>query len=327
MTRKERVKLAVQHKETDVVPYHVRFMYIDPIAERLGDPNIEDSFGNHFSFFRPRFAYKDENDGFNKEMGAPFDGVRTGQGTYINEDNIDEYKLADPKEDKYWENYDEILERDKDRFQFFDISGSMYERAFSLRGMQQILEDMMLEKDFANKLYDRILEMDLAFLEAGLKKPVDAVRFGDDWGTQHSMIMPPYIWREFIKPRMKVMFEYCRKAGKITMLHSCGNIVEIMPELIEIGLDIYETMQPEAMDVFKVKEEFGKDLSFWGGVSMQQVLAYGTPQDVTDEINLKCEKLGKGGGYICGPSHAVTVDVPIENNIAMINAMRYQKHA
>jgi len=243
MTRKERVRLAAEHKEADIVPYYIRFMAPGPIAKHLNDDNFEESFGNHFGIFRPRFSEMSAA-GIPSEFGVPFDATRTGQGTYINEDNLYSFPFPDVNDDKYWAGYDEMLVKMKDRYQFFDISGTMFERAYSLRGYQQTLEDMMLDKDFINKLFDRILEFDLAFLEKGLKRPVDGVRFGDDWGTQKNMLIPPDIWRELIKPRMKVLFETCRKAGKTTLLHSCGNIEEVIPDLIEIGLTILEPMQP-----------------------------------------------------------------------------------
>jgi len=249
----------------------------------------------------------------------------TGQKTFIDEANLYSFPFPDPHDERLFEGIDENLARHSDRYAFFDLSATMFERAFSLRGFQQVLEDMYLNPEFLHKLFDRILEFDLACLEKGLAYPVDGVRFGDDWGTQNGLLMSPASWREFLKPRMKILIERCRKAGKTVMLHSCGNITDIIPDLIEIGLTIYETFQPEAMDVRKIKEEYGKDLSFWGGVSMQKVLAYGTPEEVVAEIEQKCELLGKDGGYICGPSHTVTVDVPLKNTLAMMQTLKNQK--
>jgi uroporphyrinogen decarboxylase len=136
--------------------------------------------------------------------------------------------------------------------------------------------------------------------------------------------MGPAYWRKYIKPRMKTMFERVRNAGKKVLHHSCGDIHEILPDLIEIGLDVYQTFQPEIYDIKKIKKEYGKDLAFWGGISTQTLLPYASVDEVKRVINETISILGENGGYIAAPTHAVPYDVPPENIVAMIEAFQNQ---
>ena len=116
-----------------------------------------------------------------------------------------------------------------DTFRVADVGYSLFERAWTLRGMENVLMDMVTEPAFANELMDAVMEYEIGLIGEILEYDVDGFLFGDDWGQQKGLIMGPAYWREYIKPRMKVMFEKVKKAGKIVMLHSCGDIYEIFP--------------------------------------------------------------------------------------------------
>jgi uroporphyrinogen decarboxylase len=219
---------------------------------------------------------------------------------------------------------EQVLATAGDRFIGAGIGFSLFERAWSLHGMENVLMDMLVEPAFLDELFEAILEHNLQVLDVICQYPLDFIYFGDDWGQQRGTIMGPENWRRFIKPRLRQMYAYARKKGFMIVQHSCGDVHELFPDLIEIGLDCYQTFQPEIYDVEKVKQEFGADLSFWGGISTQQVLARGKPDDVRRETIRMMQIMSRGGGYIAAPTHAVPGDVPPENIMAMVDVFLNQ---
>ena len=216
------------------------------------------------------------------------------------------------------------LERCRDSYTYWSIGFCLYERAWSLRGMEGFLIDMVASPGFAHELLDRICAVNLDLIAQACKHPIDCVRFGDDWGAQHGLIMGPDLWREFIKPRMARMIDACHSQGKTVFLHSDGDILDIIPDLIEIGLDILNPVQPDVMDIYSVKREFGSKLTFLGGVSVQNLLPNGSADEVRREIRQLIRVVGAGGGFIVSPTHILGPDIPIENVAAMIDEFVHQ---
>jgi uroporphyrinogen decarboxylase len=185
------------------------------------------------------------------------------------------------------------------------------------------LVDMLERPEFVENLLDAIVEHNLIRIRKALKFPIDAVYFGDDYGMQTGLIMGLDHWRRFFKPRLARMFAPVRDAGKYVFLHSCGCVVDLFDDLLEIGLNAFNPFQPEVMDVFAVKREYHGRLAFHGGMSIQKVLPFGTVDDVRDAATALLEA-GADGGYIFSPSHSVPPDVPPENLIAMMDVVRSQ---
>jgi uroporphyrinogen decarboxylase len=175
------------------------------------------------------------------------------------------------------------------------------------------------------RLFDRICDYFLTLVEVALEYDVDAVYFGDDWGQQKCLIMGPEKWRRFIKPRMARLYRRVKEKGKYVIQHSCGDCYEILPDLIEIGLDCYQTFQPEIYDIAEVKRRYGGRLAFWGAVSTQQVLARCSAREVQREIVRVVNILRPGGGLIIAPTHALPFDVPPENVLAMAEVFQNQE--
>ena len=136
--------------------------------------------------------------------------------------------------------------------------------------------------------------------------------------------MGPRLWRRFIKPRVAAMYARAKAAGKYIMQHSCGAIQELFPDLIDIGLDIFNTFQPEVMDVDYCKREYGHHLTFYGGISTQQVLPRVGPEELKVHIREMIARIGVDGGYIVAPTHAIPRDVPPENIVAFIDVVKNQ---
>jgi uroporphyrinogen decarboxylase len=151
---------------------------------------------------------------------------------------------------------------------------------------------------------------------------VDGGYFGDDYGAQKGMLFSPRTWRSLFKPRLRRMFAVFREAGLPVILHSDGDIAQILPDLVEIGLTTLNPVQPEVLDIRWLKQTFGDQLAFYGGISTQTVLPFGTPADVRIAAETARRLLaGDGTGLLLAPSHRMTADIPVKNVVAMLEFM------
>ena len=153
---------------------------------------------------------------------------------------------------------------------------------------------------------------------------IDILWIGDDYGTQNGLLMSPEKWRKLFLPKLKTMCQLGHKHGAKVMLHCCGSTRPLWPALIKAGVDIYQTVQPEAkdMDPAALKEQFGSEICFHGTISIQKTLPFGTARQVADEVRLRIETVGKNGGLIVAPAHNTQPDTPIENILALYEEVR-----
>ncbi len=332
MTRRERVYAAIEGAQTDLIPYQIDVTsgFALKLQEKTGCNDVEEYLGNHLS--KAKYKKNRKLDG-GKELdlfGVTWmeDPAHGDVGIIcdhpIKEPSLAHYTFPDVQRD-FALNLCKKLEIDsRDTFRMFLITMNYYERAWSLRGMENILTDMLMNTVFVEELLDHILNHHLELLDTVLDYDFDAVYIGDDWGQQKGLIMGPPLWRKFIKPGMSKMFEKIKGRGKYVCLHSCGDIRDILPDLVDMGLDIYNTIQPEIYDLNKLKNEYGQHLTFYGGISTQQFLPYASAEEV-GEVTRKVKKImGKKGGYILAPTHSVTDDIPVENVMAMV-AVAHEK--
>lgn len=202
------------------------------------------------------------------------------------------------------------------------IYGSHFEKANNCRGIENFLADMSINKDFAKKLLSGIIDRNMIMIENLLYyDEVDGILLGSDWGSQQDLLMSPKVWNELIAPGEQREYDLIKSQNKDVWIHSCGNIEKIMPRLIEMGVDVLNPVQPECMDIEMIKKEFGA-LTFWGGISTQQTLPYGTPDEVRAEVDEVIGILGNGGGYITAPAQEIQDDVPFENIVALVEAAK-----
>lgn len=336
MTRKERVLKALNHQETDFIPYFVEFteQEADNMAAFLKIKNYEEDWGLHLHYIQywgwpTERADKPEHfvDDFGVEWnrsGADKDIGMVDHPMFPDVDEEIEYKFPQVDESRLRGEYENLVASKGDKFCMAGFGFSMFERSWSLMGMESVLMRMLVDPESLEKLYDDICEYNLKLIEIALEYDIDGVYFGDDWGQQKGMIMGPDHWRHFIKPRMKRMYDRVHSKGKYVFQHSCGDCSEILGDLIEIGLNCYQTFQPEIYDIEAIKKQYGDKLTFWGGISTQQLLVQAEPEKVQEETARIMKIMGEGGGYIAAPTHAVAFDVPPENIMAMLEVFQNQ---
>ncbi|MBN1290571.1 MAG: hypothetical protein JXB48_01945 [Candidatus Latescibacteria bacterium] len=202
------------------------------------------------------------------------------------------------------------------------MGSTLFEPAWHLRGFETFLMDLVANKDFAHELLDKVFDFQLETGKILADIGADLLKLGDDHGTQSSLMMSVGTFREFFKHRYARLFSAYKEVKpdiKIAF-HSDGNIEPLLPDLIETGVDIFQAVQPLSIDPGKIKKLYGDRLSFWGTVDIQEVMPFGTPADVEKEIRLRIETVGKGGGLILAPSHAIQPDVPLENILSFYSA-------
>jgi uroporphyrinogen decarboxylase len=209
---------------------------------------------------------------------------------------------------------------------FFLVSlGGLFERAWSLcGGFERYLFYLASEPAFVEELTEKLTDYVCALVPQLAGLGVDGVRVGDDWGFQHHLMIRPETWRKIFKPHYRRIFDTIHSFGFISAMHSCGHLTKILPDLIEIGLEIYHPLQPEAMDVAAVKRDFGRDITFWGGLGTQTTIPLGSPEDVRREVCDRIELFQKDGGYILAPAGAISPEAPVENVVAFIETARAQ---
>ena len=209
------------------------------------------------------------------------------------------------------------------------MSCTLFEWSWQIRGMEEFLEDLYLRPEWAEVLLDKWLKLRVFMAQKYAEAGADILMLGDDVGMQKGMMMSPAVWRKFFKTRMAKIIDSTRNAKKDILIwyHSDGNVNEIVPELIEIGIDILNPVQPECMDPAKLKRSYGDRLSFWGTMGTQSTFPFGTPDDVRRTVKERIETVGKGGGLYLAPTHTLEPEVSWENMKAFAEAvMEYGRY-
>ncbi len=191
--------------------------------------------------------------------------------------------------------------------------------------MTEFMMDIYDAPEFVNELLDMIVEYAWGIARQLLKYDIDALKINDDWGDQRGIMLGRDRWRSLIKPRIGELCRRIKQTGNVDIfLHSDGNISEIFPDIIELGITVVDPMQPEVMDIFELKKQFGGDITFIGGMNTQNTMPFGKPEEVVEEARTLVRKLGKNGGFILTPGILVQEDVPMENILAFIEFCRKQ---
>jgi uroporphyrinogen decarboxylase len=357
VTPRQRFQTSLEHRPPDRPPV---FVTLTPqVAERLADavglprePPLDSLLSTRIS--HPRLLTHLGNDAVGIAACAPPGGAtrREDDGTLVNEwgmrfrsvglyDEFSEFPLADATTVADVESYslpDPLAPGRYDAAEATvrefagthaivgDLECAMFETAWYLVGLEKLLGDLATGEAYVNALLDRLVELSTRTGLELIRRGADVIWAGDDFGTQERMLLSPTMWRRVFKPRIRTMFEAFRKEKPDLKLawHSCGSIVPIIPDFIEVGLDILNPIQPRAkgMEPHFLKREYGRELVFFGGLDIQELLPRGTVHDVRDEVRRLVEILGPGGGYILAPAHNIQDDTPTENILAIYEGVR-----
>lgn len=198
-----------------------------------------------------------------------------------------------------------------------------FEQGHALMGMEELLGLMYTNPEMVSLLFEKISDVKARMARAYVDAGVDILWIGDDIGTQHGPVMDPELWRKFLIPPLKKIINAARsvRSDIPVAYHTCGCIDWAVEGLIEAGIDILQSLQPEANNAALLKEKYGSHISFWGGVGSQSTMSGGTIPDVKNEIFFLIKTLGQGGGYICSPAHFLEPETPLENIDAFVDAI------
>ena len=321
MTRRELVKAAIRHEETERVPYNIRpdgrmqeklrehlDRPVEPESLSLGRLDLNDLFfDNDVEMIRiPWWAWG--------ALDADWKGLDTPSSPALvkGTGNYDTF-------------YDELaaFRDESDRYILATIYGSHFEKANAARGFQGFMTDIGSDYSSAKRLLTSIIDKNMVMLENVLAcEAIDGVLLGSDWGSQRGLLMSPNMWDDLIRPGEQREYDLVHAYGKDVWVHSCGKIDVLIPRLIEMGLDVLNPLQPECMDVPQIKRDYGDRLAFWGGISTQQLLPFGTPDEVREEARQFKALMRQGGGYIFSPAQDLQADVPMANVQALLEVAR-----
>lgn len=330
MKRRDIVLKALRHETPARLPYFLDLT--DETAARMraytGDERFFENSGSYLAQERNE-SFRDLSNGqFEDMFGVVWDrGAQDGDFGIVAKEPLTDadfggYVFPEPDEKLIREKCERLA--GSDRFTMYIIGFSLFERAWTLRGMENLLCDMIEEPEFVDELLDRIVEYNLKVVDIVAQYPIDCIFFGDDWGQQRGLIMGLPFWKRFIRPRLARMYARVKEKGMFVAQHSCGDCVSVFPDLVEMGLDIYNTFQPEVYDIEYCKKTFGGRLTFFGGISTQRLLPFASPDEVEREMERIISVLEPDGGYILAPTHAMPGDIPPENVMAFLRVA--QKH-
>ena len=332
MTKREVIKLVLDKKTPPYVPWSFGFTYEakEKLVKFYGDDDIDTAVDNHILKLGSDIGFfEDIGKGHFRDLfGVVWDrsidkDIGNVTGCVLPEPTLKNYEFPNPRSPKIFENIPAKIEKFGDRFRLFKIGFSLFERAWSMRGMENMLMDFHDNPEFARDLLNSIADYNIAQIDEAMNYEIDGVYFGDDWGQQRGLLMGPVIWKEFIHPVLKKMYDAVHKADKYVMIHCCGDVDELLDDLVAIGLDCFNPFQPEVMDVDTILPQYRGRLAFHGGISTQKTLPFGTTGEVNTEVAHLLE-LGAEGGYILSPAHAVEGDVSLENMLTFIDLAKNQ---
>jgi uroporphyrinogen decarboxylase len=361
MKHRERVLIGLNHEEPDRCPMDISFTpeFASRLREQIGIEEEaagrlekrgssylleraldQDMLYSSVGFAKARHIRRVEGDvgeAFVDEWGVQYRVIayetRFGTGRYTevagcplaDDAAIGSYLPPDPNRPELYVEVERLVKEFK---QEYWITGgtplTILETAFALRGYERLLMDLALNSEFVERLFDIPFQYHLVAAKKLVELGVDMLRLADDVGAQNKMMMSPQTWRRFLKPRMATFIESVKGINPdlIVAYHSDGMIYPIIPDLIEIGIDVLNPIQPRCMDPQELKKEYGDRLCFWGSIDVQHTLPYGTPTEVAREVLARLRTLGRNGGLIIGPAHMVQLDTPLENFWAMVNTIR-----
>lgn len=216
-----------------------------------------------------------------------------------------------------------IVEARKDSYLVVGALGHvLWTKGWELRGMLTFMKDLHMNPEMAEAILEKLVEYGCELADRLLDLGCDGIQLSEDWGNNHSLFISPALWRRYFKPRYRRVFDRAKRRGKLVFFHSDGNITPIVGDLVEIGVDSLNPVQPECMDQLEVKRMYGGRVTIDTGVSNQRTLPFGSVADVRREVLYALGNLAPGGGFVYGTSHYAMYEVPVENVVALYETCR-----
>ncbi len=354
MRHRDRVMLALNHEQPDRCPMQVSFtpefadrlrLELNTLTGKSHNPHgggntydLERSLGEDMLLTSVGWAnsYYQQPGDYTDEWGIGWRAVKYdtpyGPGHYTEishhplaqDQAIASYEPPDPQRPELYQEAERVIQDFKAEYWIVGVTvTTIFECAWGLRGYERMLSDFLLKPDLAEAILDIPYHYHLAAAKKLVQMGVDMIWVGDDVGAQNAMLISPNMWRKFLKPRLANFITEIKAINPQLKVayHSDGVIYPIIPELIEIGIDVLNPIQPASMDPSRLKKQFGDRLCFWGTIDEQYTLPFGSPNQVQTEVIDRLKTVGRDGGLILGPTHHVQLDTPMENFLNMIHTI------
>ena len=344
MTRKEAFKHTLAFQPASPVPYNLDFTSAmrKRLAAHFGADDLDETVGNYLlqinvgsnagaevnrvaaglmKPLRPGFFEDEFGVIWDKSAG---DDIGVPANTIVSEPDAALCRPPDPADPGRWKDYGTIAATAGDRYVLACFSSPLFQRAWFLRGMANWLEDLALNEDFVNALLDKLMNFSMGITREVARRGADGIFFYDDYAQQSGLLFSPDMFRKYFAPRLSKIFAVANQAGLDVFFHSCGNVAPILEDIRSAGAQVFNPLQPEVMNVGQIAARFAGRLAFYGGISTQKTLPFGKPEDIRREVKAMISLFGNQGGYILAGAHAIQADVPIENALALIEAVRNQ---
>ncbi len=352
ISHKERILRTIRREPLDYFPSQVDFTPVDTprIARGLGvaEGELEEAVDNHLVYaysmgnaeeymHKPEIrnaavalglARVDERERIIYDVwGVGWDltaeGVQVKRHPVQDASSLRAYRFPDPEANGLMDvTKDAVARYGREYFVLAFQHISLFERAWALRSFEGLMMDVATEEPYLDAFFDAIADYQVKVARRFVAAGVDGVRIGDDYGSQLGLLMSPTAWRRYIKPRLARIYAVYQQAGLPVFQHSCGDLRTILQDFMEMKLSVLHPLQPKAMPHREVAAACGGKLTFFGGIDTQELLPFGTPQQVRESVASCVELFGKQGSYIIAPSQEVMSDVPIENVKALVSAIK-----
>ena len=338
MTKRERVFASIRRSGPDAIPWQFDLTraVIEKLERYYGTEKWREALDDHFVWAPGRSPVPSEGPALPPELVRDEFGAvwqRRAQDYQVGDwGGLVDYPLKQPTLKGYrfpdgsipgrWDQVPEVRRQHPDYFLTAGGCG-LFEAGWFLCGFENYLGYVAGETQFVEALTEKLADFSCAVTAQLAGVGVDGVRFGDDWGFQDRLMVPPEVWRRVYKRHYRRIYQAARQVGAVVMIHSCGNITDLLPDLIDVGVQVVHPLQPEVMDVAWCQREYGRDLTFWGGLGSQSTLPRGTAEEVRQEVRARLE-LFRGGGYILAPAGAAPAETPAENIAAIVEVARAQ---
>ena len=359
MKHRDRVLIALDHKEPDRCPMQISFT--PEFAARLeADLQLKGQGlhnphggGNTYTLERQldedmlltsvgwvngyyQSGYQDV-ESYLDEWGVTWRSIeyqtRFGKGNYtepfghplVEDKKLEAYSAPDPHRPELYAEAERVIHDYKAEYWIVGVTPTtIFESAWALRGYEQLMVDMATDQAKAERVLDFPYHYHKAVTQQLVRMGVDMIWLGDDVGGQNTMLMSPKMWRTYLKPRMADIIASLRAINPQIKVayHTDGVVYPIIPELIDIGMDVLNPIQPMAMDPEKLKASYGDRLCFWGSMDIQDTIPFGTPDAVRNEVLTRLKTIGRSGGLLIGPTHNLQLDTPLENFWAMMDTIQ-----